>query len=76
MFQFFSSWLLIFCVFIIGLSIYNIVTQPHHKPTDWLVPVGGIAGGLIGAYVSIKLFPKEVLYQSNMLARMANRLNK
>lgn len=66
-----SSLLLLFCLLIIGMSIYNVATQPHHKLTDWLVPVGGILGGLLGVYASLKLFPKEAGFLSARYGRLA-----
>jgi hypothetical protein len=70
-----SSLLLLFCAAIIGMSIYNIATQPHNKPEDWLVPVGGILGGLLGIYASVKLFPREAGFMSARYASLA-RLTK
>jgi H+/Cl- antiporter ClcA len=62
---------MLFSLLIVGMCIYNIATQPHNKPVDWLVPVVGIVGGLCGMYVSVKLMPKEPSYMSAKYARLA-----
>jgi len=60
----------------IGMSIYSIIMHPNNSPSQWTFLIGTIIASLIGAYASFKLFPKEVLYESNRLARMAKLFNK